>query len=122
MNSPAAPKDIIKYPENTQKKKMVEQLTSLEEYKTAKTFRIQVLILPEFSRYSYNSQFKLTYQDVADLFDVTVPIIKRAYSNGKKDVDGVSKPNGRQFTLNKDQLQSFCDWYNQQNKPPKYEQ
>lgn len=122
MNSPAAPKDIIKYPENTQKKKMVEQLTSLEEYKTAKTFRIQVLILLEFSRYSYNGQFKLTYQDVADLFDVTVPIIKRAYSNGKKDVDGVSKPNGRPFTLNKDQLQSFCDWYNQQNEPPKYEQ
>ena len=122
MNSPAGPKEIINYPENQSKKKLVDELTSINEYKTAPTFRIQVLILLEFSRYYYDGMYKLTYQDVANLFDVTVPIIKRAYSNGKKDVDGQSNPNGRPFTLKKEQIQNFCEWYKQQEEPPKYEQ
>lgn len=47
-NFPNGPREIIHYPENKFQKKIVDDLTSLNEYKEAKTFRIQVLILIEF--------------------------------------------------------------------------
>lgn len=121
-SAPNAPKDIINYPTNQNTNKIVMAITSQDIYKEAKSFRIQVLILIEFSRYLFDGQFKLTYDNVAELFDVSVPIIHRAYMNGKKDVENLSRPNGRPFSLTKDKVIKFKEWYEAQSEPPKYDQ
>lgn len=78
-NFPNGPREIIHYPEDKFQKIIVDVLTSINEYKEAQTLRIQVLILIEFSSDIFDGLHKLTYQNVADMFEVRVPIIKRAF-------------------------------------------
>ena len=121
VNLPEGPKKIINYPKNQSSNNLLTEITMESVYKEARTFRIQVLILIEFSRTYYDGIFKFTYKDVADMFDVSVPIIKRAYFNGKKDIEEITKPNGRPFGVSKNQMMQFIEWYNSQKEPPKFD-
>lgn len=91
-------------------------------YKQAKTFRIQVYILIEFSRDYYDGIYKLSYQDVAEMFNVTISIIKLAYMNAKKNLDDKSKPNGRPFGLSKEQVQRLSEWMKTHQRLPHIKQ
>lgn len=121
-NKPEPPKQVVNLPKNQNKNKLVNYIMSEEVYITAKTFRIQVYIFIEFSRDYFEGMHKLTYQDVADMFNVSVPIIKRAYINAKKDLDEKSRPNGRPFSLSKDQVQKLSEWMQSQKEPPHIKQ
>ncbi len=121
-NKPVTPKEVVQLPKNQNKSKIANGIMAEEVYIQAKTFRIQVYILIEFSRDYYEGIYKLTYQDVADMFDVTVPIIKRAYINAKKDLDEKSRPNGRPFSLSKEQVQRLSEWMKSQQQPPHIKQ
>ena len=109
-NKPLPPKDIVNYPESLFKCHLVKIIMVQPEYINARTFRIQIYIFIEFSRFYYNGMYKLTYSDVARLFGVTVPIVDRAYQNAKKDLAEKSRPNGRPFTLSNEQIQKLSDW------------
>ena len=121
-NSPDPPKKVVNLPKNQNKSALVNGIMSEEIYKQAKTFRIQVYIFIEFSRDYYDGIYKLTYQDVAEMFNVTIPIIKRAYMNAKKDLDDKSRPNGRPFSLSKEQIQRFSEWMKTHARPPHIKQ
>ena len=56
------------------------------------------------------------------MFNVTIPIIKRAYMNAKKDLDDKSRPNGRPFSLSKEQIQRFSEWMKTHARPPHIKQ
>ena len=69
-----------------------------------------------------NGTHKLTYNDVAQLFDVTVPIINRAYQNAKKNFAEETKTNGMPFTFSKMQIQILSDWIKSNKEPPHIKQ
>ena len=117
-NQPDPPKQIVNFPKGQYKNNLVKEIMAQQVYIEARTFRIQVYIFIEFSRYYYDGNYKLTYEEVANLFNVTIPIVKRAYSNAKKDLDETTKPNGRPFSLSKDQIQKLSEWIKSLEEPP----
>ena len=72
------PKTIINRPPNKSLDDLVKEVETMQE---SPSFRSQFFCLIDKSREFYNGQNKLAYQNVADMFDVFLPVIKRAYAN-----------------------------------------
>ena len=117
-NAPDGPRKIVGQLNNTCLNGIVTEITQEQEFKEAVSFRHQIYQLLEKSRERYGGIYKLTYQNVADLFDVRYTVIKRQYLNYKQELKGLKKENGLPFSLTKEQLDLFEGWYKSFKNPP----
>lgn len=117
-NAPDGPRKIVGHLNNACLNEIVAEITEEQEFKESVSFRHQIYQLLEKSRERYNGIYKLTYQNVADLFDVRFTVIKRQYMNYKQELKGLKKENGRPFSLTKEQLDLFEGWYKSFKTPP----
>lgn len=117
-NSPDGPKIMVKTLGIACLDNLVKEIIKEQDYKDAVSFRQQIYILLEKSRQKYKGTYKLTYKNVADLFDVRFTVIKRQYANYKAELLGKIKANGRPFSLTNDQLELFSKWYKSFKRPP----
>lgn len=115
------PKTIINRPPNKSLDDLVKEVEMMQEYQESPSFRSKCFCLIDKSRELYDGQNKLTYQNAADMFDVSLPVIKRAYANEKSDYEGKTRPNGRPFGLTDDEIERLKDWVSNHNEPPKYD-
>ena len=89
MNHSLAPKKIVKYPDDRIKKQVIEKILKNDEYRVkAVSFRKQCKLLHDLSK---SHQIKLTYNDIAELFGVSVITVKNNCSKGTQEIKGLIK-------------------------------
>lgn len=91
FNEAAECRQIVHMPEEFDKKIAVNMITSSNDYMHAKKFRNQLLTLYEHSKKFEDRDFKLTYQDIAHIFDITVELVKYHIYKARLEMKGCIK-------------------------------
>lgn len=95
MNEPKQKEIIVQFPNDPREARAVNYITQSDEYIKSTKLRTQLLILYEKSKSFENKSMKLSYEDIAQMFNMSIESVKYHIFKARKENKGEIKSNGR---------------------------
>ena len=120
MNQALPRKEIVCFPCDDIKKQFIEFVRNTDEYQNAIFFRHQLDIIVDYSKSFALPNKKITYEDLALIFNVTIDTIKYQIRRARDERKGKIQKNGHPFKMHEQDLELLKRWIDIHPYPPKF--